>query len=151
MKQGGLTLQLRLRNDLGCVGWGDKLYSLTHSLLYSSRSHGAQCVWCYVTARDDTNRRPRTLNVWIPSATRLDSIISSLPLLASDLASCDIHVIVSHERTCISGFLCSQSLAPSSNFLRTQSGTAASVEQPVQLHLIVKKQQIKTRENKKTT
>jgi len=32
-QQNNCTLFLRLRNDLYCVGWGVKLYSLTHSLV----------------------------------------------------------------------------------------------------------------------
>ena len=52
-----------------------------------------------------TDRSPRTLNVCTRSVTRFDSIISSLLLLLRDLASCDIHVTVSHDRTCISAFL----------------------------------------------
>jgi len=33
---------IRLRNDLYCVGWGVKLYSLTHSL-HANRKPGTQC------------------------------------------------------------------------------------------------------------
>jgi len=42
------VVSIRLRNDLYCVGWGVKLYSLTHSwLVYSPRVFLSVCVRAY--------------------------------------------------------------------------------------------------------
>jgi len=51
-----LTLLRRLRNDLYCVGWGIKLYSLAHSLIDSSEALNARLSYVLVSPQSSYSK-----------------------------------------------------------------------------------------------